>query len=142
MWFYFFAIALTIISNVFYHIFQKSVPNDVNPFLSLIATYATAIITCLIILPFYPSQISLVDSFKKLNWISFALGFAIIGLELGFLLAYRAGWNISLCALVSNVAVTILLVPIGILLFKESLSFLNVIGMVFCVGGIILLNYK
>ncbi|KNY29197.1 membrane protein [Pseudobacteroides cellulosolvens] len=142
MLFYFIAIALTIVSNTFYHIFQKSIPNNVNPFVSLIATYITAIVVCLIILPFYPSEISLVNSIRKLNWTSFVLGFAVIGLELGFLLAYRAGWNISLGALFSNVAVTILLVPIGISFFKESLSSINVIGMVLCIGGILLLSYK
>jgi len=40
-----------------------------------------------------------------LNWTSFALAFAIAGVEIGFLLAYRAGWNISLGAIASNVAI-------------------------------------
>ena len=42
---------------------------------------------------------------KELNWASYALGLVVVLLEVGFLLAYRAGWKISLAAVYSNVAV-------------------------------------
>ena len=58
--------------------------------------------------------------------------------ELGFLLAYRSGWRISVAAVATNVAVTLLLVPIGIVIFKDHLSLRNVIGLIFCVLGLVL----
>ena len=139
---FYFSIALTIISNVLYHIFQKLTPTNVNPMLALAVTYTTAAVICLLILPFFPLTSSLVDSLRQLNWASFALAFAIIGLELGFLLAYRAGWNISQGPIVSNVAVALVLVPLGLLFFKERLSLINLIGIAVCVAGLVMVNQK
>jgi uncharacterized membrane protein len=139
---YFLAMAVTVVSNLLYHVFQKATPSTVNPISSLIATYGMALILSLVAYPFFAGKISFAESIKELNWASYALGFAIIGLELGFLLAYRAGWNISLAALISNVAVTILLLPLGLLFFKETLSVYNSIGLVLCIAGLILINYK
>lgn len=142
MWLYYFAIGLTIIANLFYHFSQKYTPSSANPFVSLIITYSVAIIICLIILPFYPGEESLMASVRKVNWASFMLAFAIVGLEVGYLLAYRAGWDISLAALVSNVSFTLLVIPIGVLWMQETLSTVNVIGIFLCVGGLVLVNMK
>lgn len=139
---FYLSIALTIVSNVLYHVFQKLTPTNVNPMVALAATYLTATVVCLILLPFFPSTSNLLDSLHQLNWASFALAFAIIGLELGFLLAYRAGWNISQGPIVSNVAVALVLVPVGLLLFKERLSLLNLIGIAVCVAGLVMVNQK
>jgi multidrug transporter EmrE-like cation transporter len=70
------------------------------------------------------------------------LGIAIIGLELGFLLAYRAGWNISLAGLVSNVIVGLVLLPVGLLLFQEKLTPLNLAGVVVCIAGLVMINWR
>jgi multidrug transporter EmrE-like cation transporter len=63
-------------------------------------------------------------------------------LELGFLLAYRAGWPISLAALLANVMVGMLLLPIGLVLLREKLSWVNLLGIAVCLAGIILVNIK
>ncbi|HEX3012423.1 MAG TPA: EamA family transporter [Syntrophomonadaceae bacterium] len=139
---YYLPIALVVISNVFYHLFQKMIPDNVNPVLSLIITYVTAAILCMIILPWCMKDTSLAAEIRKINWTSFALGASIIGLELGFLLAYRAGWNISVGALVANTIVSLLLIPIGLLIFKETLSVPNVVGIILGMGGLILINFR
>jgi len=139
---YYVPILLTIIANSFYHIFQKLIPDDLNPISSLILTYSTALIGSLIIFICYHKNTSFIDSFKGLNWTSCVLGLSIILLELGFLLAYRVGWDVSLAAIVSNVSVTLLLIPIGIIFFKENISITNLIGISFCIIGLILVNYK
>ncbi len=139
---FYFSITLTIISNALYHVFQKSTPTNVNPMLALAVTYVTAAAVCLLLLPFFPLSSTLIDSLRQLNWASFALAFAIIGLELGFLLAYRAGWNISLAGIVSNITVGLVLVPIGLLFFKERVSPVNLIGIVICVVGLVMVNQK
>jgi drug/metabolite transporter (DMT)-like permease len=136
------SITLTIISNVLYHIFQKSIAPKANPLFSLAITYVTAAMVSLLLWPFFTEGNGLATSFKNLNWASFALGIAIIGLELGFLLAYRAGWNITLGALVSNLTVSLLLIPIGILFFKEKVSAVNLAGIVLSIAGFICINYK
>ncbi|MGE5454724.1 MAG: hypothetical protein ACM3O9_05965, partial [Methylocystaceae bacterium] len=65
---------------------------------------------------------------------------AIVGLELGFLLAYRVGWNISLGSLVANSIVALALIPIGILLYHEGFEINKIIGVVLCLAGLILIN--
>ncbi|MEN8904688.1 MAG: hypothetical protein ABF289_01880 [Clostridiales bacterium] len=139
---YYISILLIILANIFYHFFQKSTPNNINPIASLIVTYITALIGCIIILIFYPKDTNFIGSFKGLNWVSYALGFTIIFLELGFLLAYRAGWNISYGAVFCNVILTLLLIPIGILFFKEDISTINLIGIPLCIIGLIFITWK
>jgi uncharacterized membrane protein len=134
------AIALTILSNVLYHLVQKVIPGNVNPLVSLAATYLIAAAATLLLLPLFPLQGTLGAELRKVNWSSFALGGVIVGLELGFLLAYRAGWNLNLANLVSNTTVAVLLIPFGLLLFKEHLSPLNVLGVILALAGLVLVN--
>lgn len=136
------AIALTVLSNVLYHIFQKVIPGTVNPLLSLAVTYLVAAIATLLLLPLFPMQGTLGAEVRKLNWASVGLGAVIVGLELGFLLAYRSGWNISLASLVANTTVALLLIPVGLLLFKEELSAVNILGIVLALAGLVLVNLK
>lgn len=142
MFLFYFSIALTIVANVAYHLLQKIIPGGVNPVLSLAATYLTAAAASLLLLPLFPARQSLLAELKQVNWTSFALGVSIIGLELGFLLAYRAGWKISLGALVSNATVSILLVPLGLLFFREKVTPVNVIGIGVAVAGLVMMNYR
>ncbi|KPV49395.1 hypothetical protein SE17_32865, partial [Kouleothrix aurantiaca] len=78
----------------------------------------------------------------QINWAIAALALAVVGIELGFLLAYRAGWGISVAALVTNVAVTILLVPFGLALFAETLAWTQVAGIAICLLGLLLMNFR
>lgn len=140
MFLFYSSIGLAIFSIVLYHVIQKLTSASVNPLLSLGVTFATATITCIVLFLLYPSGVSLRDSLRQLNWASFALAFAIVGTDAGFLLAYRAGWKISLGALLSNVAVTLMLVPIGLLFFKEHISLVNLVGIAVCIGGLVLIK--
>lgn len=136
------AMLLTIGANVIYHLCQKEIPASVHPVVSLMATYATAFIASLCLLPFFPMQTPAMESLKHLNWASFALAGGIIGLELGFLLVYRTGWQLSLAAAISNAAVAALLLPIGLLLYKERVTAPNVMGVALCVVGVWLVNRR
>ena len=142
MWLYYISITLAITANVFYYFIQKSTPGNANPFLSLFITYLTAMIICVVMYPFYPNSENLLDSFKKLNWTSICLGFAIVGLEMGFLLAYRSGWNISTAGVFANVIVALILIPVGILIFKEQLKPVNLAGIALCIVGLLLISRK
>jgi drug/metabolite transporter (DMT)-like permease len=136
------AIALVVVSNVAYHLFQKATPSDVNPMAALTVSYGVALLMCLILLPFYPRPEGASSSLAGVNWASVGLGISVVGLELGFLLAYRAGWPISLAALLANVMVGVLLLPIGLVLLREKLSWINLLGIAMCLAGIILVNLK
>jgi uncharacterized membrane protein len=140
MFMYVFSIVLIIVSNVLYNICQKSTPQNVNPFSALLTTYLTAALLTLIAAQFYKSDKGFMQSFGQLNWTSVALGISIVGLELGYLLAYRAGWNISLGSLVANIVLALILIPIGIMFFKEGFELHKILGVVFCIVGLIIIN--
>lgn len=132
---------LTIVSNVFYHIIQKVTPQDANPVLSLAVSYLVSAVVCLLLLPLFPLKEGLRDSLQKLNWTAVALALTLVGLEIGFLLAYRSGWAISFAGLFSNATVSILLLPVGLLAFKDKLSSTNIIGVLVTVAGLVLMNW-
>ncbi len=131
-------VAIVVLSTVLYHVAQKSIPSEAPPLASLLVTYAVAIAGTLALLPFFPVRVPLLRAFRQLNWSSAAIGVTIVGVELGFLLAYRAGWRVSVGAAVANAAVAALLVPLGMLLFGERLSATNALGLLLCVAGLVL----
>jgi drug/metabolite transporter (DMT)-like permease len=133
------AIVLTVASNVLYHIAQKSIPGGAHPLTSLIVTYLAALLVTLLLWPLYPGGGPTWQSFSKLNWASLAVGVAIVGVEMGVLLAYRAGWRVGVLSTVVNVALVIVLLPIGLLFFGEHFSIANAAGLVLCVAGLWLL---
>ena len=131
---------VAIIGALLYHLAQKSIPKEANPLFVLIIAYAVGIIACAFCAIFYPGNTSFLRSLKEANWAAFAVGISVVLIELGFLLAYRAGWRISTATVVANVAVTMLLIPIGVAVFKERLSIRTVIGLAFCLLGLILVS--
>jgi drug/metabolite transporter (DMT)-like permease len=134
------AILLTIVSNLGYHLCTKQFGGSTNPFVSLGFTYLTAFLLCLVLAPFFGGGNSVREEVLKVSGWSYALGVCIVFLELGFILAYRTGWNISLAALYSNVAVGIVLLPLGIYFFGEKLSSSQLAGIFFSLLGLVLLG--
>ena len=133
------SIGLTIAGNIAYHLLNKSVAPNAHPFASLVATYGVGLAVSLAVLTIEVKG-GVVEGLRHLNWASYALGVVVVLLELGFLLAYRAGWNISAAALYSNVAVGLLLLPIGLLAFRESLTAANAAGIVLAVVSLVLMT--
>ena len=137
---FYMSIGLTVVSNVFYHTIQKLTPSNVNPMIALSVTYATATILCLLAFPVLQSDVSFIQGLRQLNWTSVVLAITIVGIEAGYLWAYREGWNISVGALTSYVTVAIILIPIGLLFFKEKISPINLLGIGVCLLGLFLLH--
>jgi uncharacterized membrane protein len=139
---YVFSIVLIVASNVCYNITQKLTPTKVNPFVSLLVTYLVAASVCVVAIIINKPSTGLIQSFKSLNWTSFILGFALVGLEFGYLMAYRAGWNISMGSLVANICLAVLLVIVGVFMFKEGLSINKIIGICLCISGLVFISVK
>ena len=131
-------IVLTVGGMLFYHLSQKSIPKEINPFMAIIVAYAFGILACVVCAFFLPGRKNFAESVRQSNWAVITLGVAAALIEIGFLLAYRAGWRISVAAVASNVAVTILLIPIGVLIYKDHLSLRNVLGLILCILGLAL----
>lgn len=135
-------IAVAVMGGVLYHVSQKSVPRTVSPFSAIIIAYAIGIGICAIGLAVDPAESSFLDSIKHSNWSVIGLGVGAAVIEIGFLLAYRAGWNISQASVVMSISVALILIPVGLIAFKEHLSLRSVAGVAFCLLGLYLISKK
>ena len=136
---YYAAIALTIAANIGYHVFQKSVRPETSPAASLVVTYGVALVCSLVLLVVLPTARSAGAALGQAGWASYALGIAVVGLEVGFLLAYRAGWDLGLAAPYVNVAAALVLLPLGVLLFGDQLTPRKAVGVTLALAGLWLL---
>ncbi len=142
MFLFYFSITLAICSSALYHFVAKSTPSNVNFTVSLLVTYAVAFIVTLFGFFFFPATEGIAVELKKLNWASIGLAIAVVGIEFGFLLVYRSGWNLGIAAVLTNVIASLILVPVAILLFKDNISWVNIAGILVCLAGLVMLNWK
>lgn len=142
MFLFYFSITLAIFSSALYHFVAKSTPQNVNFTVSLLATYAAAFIITLFTFYFFPIENGISAEIKKLNWASVGLAVAVVGIEFGFLLVYRSGWNLGIAAVLTNVIASLILVPAAIFIFKDKLNWVNVAGILVCLAGLMMLNWK
>lgn len=133
-------VGLIVLSNIFYHICAKSSPEAVNPFATLIVTYLVGAITAAIAFVTIGKGTSLTAELKHLNWAPFVLGIAIVGLEVGFIYLYKAGWNVSTGQMVASTVLSICLIFVGWLLYHEQLTASKLIGIAICLVGLYFIN--
>jgi len=137
---YYLSILIAASAGVLYHVSQKSIPDKANPMVSMMITFSVALIATMVWYFIEGSSSPLISDAKNTNWASISLGLAIVGLEFGILLAYRSGWQISNFNLFYTFILAALLLPVGLLIFKETVSIRTIIGMCVTVGGIILMK--
>jgi len=142
MFLFYFSIILAICSSALYHFVAKSTPSDVNFTVSLLVTYAAAFIVTLLGFFFFPATNGITAELKQLNWASIGLAIAIVGIEFGFLLTYRSGWNLGIAAVLVNVVASLILVPVAIFFFKDKILWVNILGILVCLVGLVMLNWK
>jgi drug/metabolite transporter (DMT)-like permease len=136
------AMSMAIVSVTFYQVLQKEIAPSVNPFTSLIITYLVALLISLVFWIAFPTGHSLMESIKSANYASYLLGLCIIGIELGFLLIYRAGWKIGVANIFSSSVSAVLLIFVGMAVYREHLSIVKLVGIALCIAGLMLLNQK
>lgn len=135
---YYFSISLVIISNIFYSFFESIVPGEVNPAIALCSMYIGGI---LIALPFYIKNRDKFRNRKKhFKYRVIFFGIANMLTDLGFLLAFRSGWELGTFNVVVNISTLIILTLVGVLLYKEKLSIMNMYGIILGIIGLYLLN--
>ena len=135
-------VALVIISNVFYQICAKSVPGDIDPFASIIVTYLVGAATSALLYFVIGPGESLAKEFGKLNWATFVLGIAIVGLEAGWIYAYKAGWQVSTGFIVQSAFLAIVLLFVGYFLYREALTWNKIAGIAICLIGLVFINLR
>lgn len=133
-------IALIVLSNVFYHVCSKSTPTDISPFASLTVTYAVGAVLSGILYFALNRGGNLLSEYRHLNWSSIVLGLAIVGLEAGSIYMYKAGWNISTGQLVYSSILAIVLILVGVLFYRETITWTKLAGIAICMVGLYFIN--
>ena len=139
MWNMLWPILVVVGSNTIYNIAAKATPAEVNPFASLALSYIVGAACSLALFFATAENKNLAAELAKTNWASLALGLAIVGLEFGYLCIYRAGWKISVASLVANISLACVLLVVGLLLYRETVSVRQAIGMALSAIGLILI---
>lgn len=142
MFSYVWPIALAVLSNVAYHVCAKSVPGEMAPLASLTVTYLVgAAASALLYFVLNPGG-DLLREYGKLNWAPFALGIVIVGLEVGFIYAYKAGWQVSTAAVVQSSFLAVALIFVGFLAYREALTWNKLVGVAICLAGLAVIHMK
>ena len=119
---YIWPVILVVFSNTVYQVCTKGVPENMNPFASLIITYLVGAAASLIMFFVLGNSRNILAELKKTNWIPFVLGLVIVGLGVGFIYAYKAGWKISTAQIVTSSILGVILIFVGYIGYKESIT--------------------
>ena len=133
-------IALIVLSNVIYNVCSKSTPADVNPLASLTITYLVGALFSGVLYFALNSGGSLIREYSHVNWSSFVLGFAIVGLEAGSIWMYKVGWNISSGQLVYSSILAVILILVGCFFYHETITASKAAGIAICLVGLYFIN--
>ncbi|HWA58229.1 MAG TPA: hypothetical protein VG692_13300 [Gemmatimonadales bacterium] len=130
------SIALVVLGNVVYHLGQRKIPAGAHPIVATFAAYIVALIATAATWPLLARGIDLRAAWRPLNATSLLVGVGIVAIELGFLLAYRAGWVLSTASLTANVIVAIVFVGIGAVFLQEQVTPGRLAGVGLCLVGL------
>ncbi|MBR6705912.1 MAG: hypothetical protein IKI84_04440 [Clostridia bacterium] len=137
-----FPMALVVISNIFYRICTRSVSKEIDPYASLIVTYLVGAAASAVLYFTLGSGGNLIREYGKLNWASFVLGIVIVGLEAGWISAYKAGWQVSTGFIVQSAFLAAALLLVGFFLYHETITWNKLAGVALCLIGLVFINIK
>jgi hypothetical protein len=133
------AITVVVAGQVAYHVAARGAPPNASPYVIVAIAYAVALIVTVIAgLVAHEFSAELPRTALLLRGV--LLGCAVPLVEIGYIYSYRRGLPISTGPLTVLAISTIFLLPIGIVHFRDHLSWLNVLGTVIAVVGIWLMR--
>jgi drug/metabolite transporter (DMT)-like permease len=123
--------------GVLYHLCQKATPATLDPFLALCISFGLASLACLGL--FVAREGLSTAQLHRVSWTSIALSLALVAIESGYLIGYRAGFKLNITSFVCNNLVALALLLLGTFLYRESFTLRTCSGMLLCVSGLLLL---
>lgn len=142
MFSYIWPVALVVISNTLYQVCAKSVPEGMNPLASLTVTYLIGAVVSCALYYVLNRDANLVRELRLTNWAPVVLGVVIVGLEVGFIYAFRAGWQVGTTQIITSAVVAVLLIFVGYLLYHEAITWNKIAGIIICLAGLVLINIR
>lgn len=133
-------IALVVLSNIIYQICAKGIPKDMDTMASMTVTYLVGAL-CSAIMYFVMNRGgNLIHEYAKMNAAPALLGISVVGLEIGFIYAYKVGWQVSTASLVQSAFLTVALVFVGFFMYREPITVNKIIGAALCLAGLYFIN--
>lgn len=139
---YILPLVLVVLSNTVYQICAKGVPNDMNPFASLTVTYFVGMILSAVMYFISEKGGNIISELGKTNFASVLLGAVVVGLEVGWIYAYKAGWQVSVATVVQSSFLALILIFVGYFLYKEAITWNKLVGIAICLIGLLFINLK
>ena len=139
---YIWPIALVVLSNTLYQVCAKSVPEGMNPLASLTVTYFIGAAVSCVMYYILNREANLFREIRLTNWAPVVLGIVVVGLEVGFIYAFRAGWQVSITQIVTSAMVAVILIFVGHLLYHEAITWNKIAGVIVVLAGLVLINYR
>lgn len=137
---YYWPILFILLSNVLYDISAKSFPKGINAQAGLVIDYIVSAVASLALFFLTSKNKNFLKELRKINWATFSLAIGCTGIDLGYILLFRAGWNISFGSLVCNILIAVSLIFIGIIFYHEYINKNHVAGISLCLIGFVLIN--
>lgn len=129
---------LVVTSAVGYQVGLKEVSDVGDPMASLMVTYLAASVVSFVIYFFQSlGKESFFRGVLSVNASAMGLGLAIVGIEVGTLFMYRAGWAVNVAFVVANSLIVAALMLTGFLLYQEKLTLRQAIGVGISLAGIL-----
>ena len=133
-------IALVVFSNILYQICAKGVPKDMDAMASMTITYIVGAVCSAIMFFVMNKNGNLLQEYAKMNLAPIFLGVSVVGLEVGFIYAYKNGWAVSTASIVQSSFLAVALLVVGAVLYHETITANKIIGMVICLIGLYFIN--
>ena len=133
-------IALIVLSNIVYQVCAKSVPEEMNTMASMMVTYLVGAACSAAAFFLTGKESSLLQELRKLNFAPFLLGVSVVGLEVGFIYAYKNGWEVSTASIVQSAFLSLALIFVGAILYRETITANKLIGIGICLVGLYFIN--
>lgn len=137
---YYYPVLIIVFSNVLYDISAKSFPEGLNAQAGLTAYYIIAAVLSLTLYYLTGKDKNFPGELKKINWAAFTLALGCTGIDLGYILLFRAGWDISFGSLVCNIMIAITLILVGKIFYREYINRYHIIGILLCLTGFALIS--
>ena len=136
-------IGLIVFCSTAYQVGVKEISTGIHPLTALVLTYLSASFASFILYFFLAPQ---GENRKKeiFSWnpSALGLGFSIVGIELGVVYMYRAGWTVQTSFILTNSLIVAALMAAGALFYKEKLKLRQLAGVVLTLAGIVCMVWQ
>lgn len=130
-------IGLIVFCSTAYQVGVKEISTGIHPLTALVLTYLSASFASFILYFFLaPTGENRKKEIFSWNPSALGLGFSIVGIELGVVYMYRAGWTVQTSFILTNSLIVAALMAAGALFYKEKLKLRQLAGAVLTLAGI------